>query len=121
MPVPILTSPAVPAASESRPHFRKIASPFLRRPPNPHKPRPLRHPRESTQFSQIASPAPFSTTLWYSEVLTRIVLLALPLFLAARDASAQPAALLDAMSQELNRNFSRSEEHTSELQSRGLI
>jgi TldD protein len=106
MPVPILTSPAVPAASESRPHFRKIASPFLRRPPNPHKPRPLRHPRESTQFSQIASPAPFSTTLWYSEVLTRIVLLALPLFLAARDASAQPAALLDAMSQELNRNFS---------------
>jgi predicted Zn-dependent protease len=38
--------------------------------------------------------------------LTRLFLLALPLFLAVvRDAAAQPGVLLDAMSQELNRNF----------------
>jgi predicted Zn-dependent protease len=38
--------------------------------------------------------------------LTRLFLFALPLFLAARGAMAQPGVLLDAMSQELNRNFS---------------
>src|SRR5215471_1680326 len=44
--------------------------------------------------------------LCYAEGLTRLVLFCLPLFLAlARNASAQPGVLLDAMSQELNRNF----------------
>jgi predicted Zn-dependent protease len=39
--------------------------------------------------------------------LTRLALAFLPLFLAvSRDADAQPGVLLDAMSQELNRNFS---------------
>ena len=44
--------------------------------------------------------------LWYAEDLTRLVLLSVPLFLSvASDAMAQPGVLLDAMSQELNRNF----------------
>src|SRR5690348_4621467 len=54
-----------------------------------------------------AKPNPAHLRLCYPEGLTRLVLLALPLFLAlSRIAAAQPAALLDAMSQELNRNFS---------------
>src|SRR5258708_39386163 len=43
----------------------------------------------------------------YSGELTRLVFLCMPLLgLAASTATAQPTVLLDAMSQELNRNFS---------------
>ena len=57
-------------------------------------------------LNALLSIGPFPVQ-WYSGELTRLVSFCLPLLgLLASNAAAQPTVLLDAMSQELNRNFS---------------
>src|SRR4051812_15899258 len=102
--LPLSTSGTFPHPSTSTYLMPQMPLPLRASGSNPPRSSHLPPVENSEHLAQHASPR--RKPLWYPGDLPRLVLSALPLFLyVSSTAVAQPGALLDAMSQELNRNF----------------